>query len=169
MKQFNAAFEAEYASRLEAGTIARFETVLLSSIYFCAQKSYWHLDSLDDAGRGLLSLEERQESEGDVNKAGKIDVHFIIECREVDLVRLGEIVHSLNASIEENAVKIWVAAGDVLDKCFQVLAVTDIVCKTSCLVAVPANQGVDSVVSTADNHDFQTLADEFLGHYQANT
>ena len=55
----------------------------------------------------LLRLEERQESEGDVNKAGRIDVHFIMESSEIDLVRLGKIVHSLSTSIKESIIKIW--------------------------------------------------------------
>lgn len=91
-----------------------------------------------------------------------------MECREIDFVGLREVVHGLHSGIEENAVKIWVAAGDVLDKGARILAVTDVVCKATSFIAMLANKSVDSILSTANSDDFGAMADELLGHSQAD-
>lgn len=119
---------------------------------------------LDNARRRLFRLKEGQEGGRDVDKAGEVDVDFLVESRQVDLVRFAEIVDALDSCIEEDAVKIRVGAGHTVHEFLQVLAVTDVVRDPTGFAAVLADELVNSVLSAADCNDFGTLADELLCH-----
>ena len=114
--------------------------------------------SLDDTRGVLLGLEERQESNGEVDEAGEVDVDLLVKGREIDLIRLGQVVDTLYAGIEEETVEVGVLAGDGLDESVQVLAVTDVVDEAISLAAMRLDEAVNSVLSTADGDDFEAFA-----------
>lgn len=118
--------------------------------------NFGHL--LDDARRRLLGLKERQKSRGDIDKAGEVDVNLLMKCCQIDLTGFGEIVDSLNASVEEDAVKVGMLADHALDKTAQILGVADIVHQAISLAAMLAQEVVDPVLSTANRDDFETFA-----------
>lgn len=125
-------------------------------------------DLLDNARRRLFGLKEWQEGGGDVDEAGEVDVYFLVESRQVDLIGFGEIVDALNACIEEDAVKIGVGAGHAMHEFIQVLAVTDIVRNSTGSVTVLADELIHSILSAAHCNDFGTLANELLCHAEAD-
>ena len=87
-----------------------------------------------------------------------------MESCEIDLFRLGEIVHALDPRIEIDAVNVRVLASNGLHEFVQILAVVDVVCEAVSFAAVLADKSLDPLLSTANSDDFGALADEFLGH-----
>ena len=107
-------------------------------------------------------MQERQESRGDIDEAGKVHTDLLVEGREVHLIGLGEIVHTLNASVEEDAVDLGTLAGDSLHELAQVLAVVNIVCEAVGFAAVFADEVLDPGLSTANGDDLGTFMDELF-------
>ena len=131
----------------------------------CSGVEYMNqLYSLDDTRRALFGLEERQESDGDVDEAGEVDVDLLVKGREIDLVSLGQVVNTLYAGVKEETVKVGVLAGDGVDEIVQILAVTDVVDEAISLAAILADEVVNSILSTADGDDFEALTDQLFGH-----
>lgn len=128
-----------------------------------------HRDYLqNNACRGLFRLEEGEESGGDVDEAGKVDAHLLMESGEVDLIGLGKVVHALDSGIEVDAVQVRVSAGHGLHEFVQVLAIGDIVRDATSFIAVLADKFVGFVLSTTNGNDFGALADKLLCHAEAD-
>ena len=120
---------------------------------------------LDDAGLRVLRLEEGQERSRDVHKAREVDADLLVESLQIDLFRLGEVVDTLDARIEENAVEIGVPTGDILDELAQVLGVVDVVSDAiGFAAAVFLDKVVNTVLAAANSDDFGAFANELLGH-----
>jgi hypothetical protein len=61
----------------------------------------------------IFLLEEiGEESMGESNETGVVDVHFVVEDLEVDSLRAGEVVAVLNTGVEEDAVDFWMGGHD---------------------------------------------------------
>ena len=114
-------------------------------------------------------MEEGQECIRDVHKAREVDADPLVESVQIHLVRLGEIIHSLDARVEEKAVKIGVLAGDILDELAQVLSVVDVVSDAiGFAAAVFLDEVIDAVLTAANSDDFGAFANELLGHAEAD-
>ena len=124
----------------------------------------------NDTRRSRLSLQERQERRGDIDKTCEIDVHFVMKRRQIDRRRLGEIVHALHASIEEHAIDVRAAGCDGLHEGREARSVTDVVGDAVCFaeVVVGTHEGCDALLTAADGDDFAALADELGGHAEAD-
>lgn len=92
-----------------------------------------------------------------------------MESVQIQLVRFSEIIHSLDAGVEEKAVEIGVLAGDILDEIAQVLSVVDVVSDAiGFAAAVFLDEVVDAVLAAANRDDFGAFANELLGHAEAD-
>lgn len=118
--------------------------------------------------RGLFGLEEGEESGADVDEAGKVDAHLLVESGKIDLFGLGKVVYALDSGIEVDAVQFRVGAGDGMHEFLQALAVGDVVREAASFIAVLADKFVDFVVSAANGNDFAALADKLLCHAEAD-
>ena len=123
---------------------------------------------LDNARRSFFRLKKGEEAGGDVDKAGKVNVHFPVECRQVDSIRFAEIVDTLHSCIKEDAIKVRVGTGHGMHKFVQVFAVADIIRDPTAFIAVFVGKCVKSVLSAAHGNDFGTFADELLRHAEAD-
>ena len=110
----------------------------------------------------MFRLEKGEERSGDVHEAGKVDGHLLVEGREVDLLRLGKVMYGLNASIEEDAVKVGIGARHLFHESVQALTVCDVIRDTASFTAMLLDELVDSVLSAADCYDIRTFVDELL-------
>ena len=113
-------------------------------------------------------MKERQENGGQVDEAGEVDVHLLMESCQIDLFRLREIVYALDPCIKTNAINVRILSSNGLQEVVQILAVVDIIYEAVSFAAVLPDKFVDPFLSTANGDDFGTLADEFLGHAQPN-
>lgn len=105
VKTFRAAFDAEYAGSVAAGTIAKFEPVLIHPLALAA-----------DCGRvGVLQDETSwvrvllkiwQKGMGERDEAGKVDLHFLVERRQIKLADICQIERVLHPGIKHNGINV---------------------------------------------------------------
>ena len=124
----------------------------------------------DDTRRRLPGLQEGQKGRRHIDKTAEIDAHFPMEGREIDLIRLAEIIHALHARVEKDAVQIRILGHHVLHEGAQILGVVEIVHNAVGLAAtaVPADEVVDAIPSPAHSDDVGAVAEELFGHAEAN-
>ena len=91
-----------------------------------------------------------------------------MESCQIDLFGLGEVVYALDPCIKIDTINVRVLGSNGLHEVVQILAVVDVVCEAVSFAAVLPDKLVDPFLSTADGDDFGTLANEFLGHTQAD-
>jgi len=110
VKAFNAAFEAEYAGKVTAGTMARWEPVLFWSASVDSILR-WGFSQYNTCV-GLLAQEEGQESMHKDNETGEIDVDLGVEGCDVYRVWFWEVIFGLNTSVQKEAIDIRGCSSD---------------------------------------------------------
>jgi hypothetical protein len=102
-----AAFDAEYAGTVDAGTMAIVDVVLFQSARSKSFVSVSWLGLQDQTSGGTLGCEERDKGNCEIGQAGEIDGHLVVECCQVNGVWLSEVVKALDSGVEEDAVDVW--------------------------------------------------------------
>ena len=87
---------------------------------------------------------------------------------QIDLFGLGEILYAQDPCIKIEAINVRVFGNNGLHEVVQIFAVVSVVCESVSFAAVLPDKFVDLLLSTAESDDFRALADEFLGHTQAD-
>ena len=80
--------------------IARFELVLgyISDLCF---NDVGKMNIQDNASRSVLLLQERKETIGERDQAGKVDRKLLVELVQVEASRVGEVDDRLSSCVEE--------------------------------------------------------------------
>ena len=135
---------------------------------------------------GRLLLEEHgAELEGQVDDGGKVGVDFVVERIEVNLGGIGETNHALHAGVEQNTVQVGIlfynsvallvrANGELLgvlplNKSVEAVSVGNVIFDGAGLGStVLLDEGVESVLTTANCDDFGALLDKFVGEAGAD-
>lgn len=139
--------------------MARLEPVLTRRVHQRDHEGNRRISYLLDNACGLLlGLKEGQKGEGEIDEAGEVDAHLVVEGRKIDFCGLGEVVGGLDAGVEKEAVEVGVLGGDSLHKVVEIVGVVNVVGEAIGFAAVLADEVVDSILSTADGDDFTAFA-----------
>lgn len=169
MNAFSAAFEAEYADRVAAGTIAKFEPVLrIVSRYLKVSKLA--SSSLYQASLSHSAHQKRQEFDREIHKRRKVRRHFRVESCQVDLLGLGEIDGTLDPGIQEYTIQFRVIFSDVRNKLVHVASITEVEPNcTGLLSAMSLHERIKSILSAANSNDLDPLEHQTVCHGSTNS